>query len=476
MVKTIFNKQNQKVSYLIFIFFILALILVFNIVFFTEYTSALYVQRDGWRFIDIYLIPYYNGEFTLKTLFADPIHSQPIIAILQIVNAELFSLNMKYESYFGVFFIIITTLLIVKLLLNNLINFSLFFKFILSLCVIGVLLSIGSIEKVTWSLLTLSYIPVFFIILISFYFNKSINEDILINSKLYLFTLLLIIYLIQKDSGILVTGALIICLFARYFLNLRKYLFFVLGFLVVFILFKLFISYLDITALPETNANPLNSIFIVFNNPLTFFHSLSVTFLSPLINFEYVVDNKLLTSEQYIFLSYIPFGLSIFIIYFFIKLKLHIKTTIIPLVIFVYSILFIIAVILFRYPPTDYNSIYLVSSLRYISTYELMVVSILWMGAIVCSSRQFSQNKNFKKLFGLVILIILMLNLYNTSMSWNKGYYVNINNKDIIQRLINYKADTIYPPWVHTDGKIKEAHIEFLRSHNFNVFNEKNIK
>lgn len=89
-------------------------------------------------------------------------HSQPIVAILQIVNAELFSLNMKYESYFGVFFIIVTTLLILKLLLNNLVDFSLFFfKFILSLCVIGILLSIGSMEKVTWSLLTLSYIPTF---------------------------------------------------------------------------------------------------------------------------------------------------------------------------------------------------------------------------------------------------------------------------------------------------------------------------
>lgn len=171
MLKTFFNKEHQKVSYSIFI--VLAFILIFNIIFFTEYTSALYVQRDGWRFIDIYLIPYYNGEFTLKTLFSDPVHSQPIVAILQIVNAELFSLNMKYESYVGVFFIILTTLLILKLLLNNLVDFSLFFKFILSLCVIGILLSIGSIEKVTWSLLTLSYIPTFFVILISIYLFKQ---------------------------------------------------------------------------------------------------------------------------------------------------------------------------------------------------------------------------------------------------------------------------------------------------------------
>ncbi len=476
MVKTFFNKEHQKISYLTFIFIVLALILIFNIIFFTEYTSALYVQRDGWRFIDIYLIPYYNGEVTLKTLFSDPVHSQPIVAILQIVNAELFSLNMKYESYFGLFFIIVTTLLILKLLLNNLVEFSLFFKCILSLCVIGILLSIGSIEKVTWSLLTLSYIPTFFVIIISIYFDKSIKNNIFIKNKLYLFILLIILFLIQKDSGILITGALIICLFLKYFFDLKKYFFFVCGFLIVFILFKLFVSYLDISTLPQTAMNPINSVFIVFNNPLTFFHSLSVTFLSPLINFEYVVDNKLLTSEQYIFLSYIPFGLSMFIVYFFVKHKLYIKISIVPLVIFVYSLLFIIAVILFRYPPIDQNSIYLVSSLRYITVYELMIVSILWMAGILYSYGQFSQNKNSIKLFILIIFIIFLLTLYNTLMSWNKGYYVNLNNKNVIQSLTQYKTDTVYPPWVSTNGKIKESHIEFLKSNNLNVFNEKNIQ
>lgn len=476
MIKNIFNEKNQKVSYLIFIFILLALILIFNIIFFTEYTSAVYVQRDGWRFIDIYLIPYYNGEFTLKTLFSDPVHSQPIVAILQIINAEFFSLNMKYESYFGLFFIILTTFLVLKLIWNNLVEFRLIFKLILSLCVITILLSIGSIEKVTWSLLTLSYIPTFFVILISIYFDKSIKEDVLINNKLYLFILLLILFLIQKDTGIIITGALIICLFIKYFFELRRYLLFVLGFLIVYILFKLIIGYLDMTSFPETTMNPLTSAYIVFNNPLTFFHSLSLTFLSPLINFEYVIDNKLLTSEQYIFLSYIPFILSMFIVYSFVKYKLYIKTSILPLIIFVYSLLFIIAVILFRYPPIEQNSIYLVSSLRYISVYELMIVSILWMAAILYSSGQFFQNKNSIKWFTIIILVIFLLNLCNTLMSWNKGYYIDLNNKNAIEKLIQYTPDTVYPPWVNTDGKIKESHIKFLKNNNLNIFNEKNIK
>ena len=61
-------------------------------------------------------------------------------------------------------------------------------------------------------------------------------------------------------------------------------------------------------------------------------------------------------------------------------------------------------------------------------------------------------------------------------MSWNKGYYVNLNNKNVIQSLTQYKTDTVYPPWVSTNGKIKESHIEFLKSNNLNVFNEKNIQ
>ncbi len=466
-----FGYKNIKQNILYYILILIFLCLAYNVISFTEYTSATYVQRDGWRFIDIYLIPYYSGEFTFKTLFLDPIHSQPIVAFLQIFNAEFFSLNMLYESYVGVFFILLTTILIIKKTNDSLSGLSSLCKFFLLSVILLILLSVGSIEKLTWSLVTLGYIPLYFLILSILFFEKAIKNDNEIKYKIWFFVLIVISYFIQKDTAILISASIIITLFILYLFNFRKYTFFIFSLIISFIFVSVFMSYLDAPTLPSTGVNKFHSILLIFKNPKIFLDSVSVAFLSPIVSFEFIVDNKILTSEQYVLFSYVPFILSMVILFYFIKNKVYIKTTIVPLVLLIFALLFMLAIIIFRYPPIDHNSVYLVSSLRYITIYEVMIVSVIWMFGLLYVSLETDRIKKIIKYFCLLIVTILViLNIYNTFMAWKKGYYINLSNKNVIQNLIEYEPNKIYPPYVVTKGKIKEKHIDFLKENNLNVY------
>lgn len=59
------------------------------------------IRADLWRFIELYLMPYYNGTFELKMLWSDH-HPNPISAILFILSAEYFDLTVSLYYYVGI--------------------------------------------------------------------------------------------------------------------------------------------------------------------------------------------------------------------------------------------------------------------------------------------------------------------------------------------------------------------------------------
>mgnify|MGYP007027637994 CR=1 FL=1 len=130
------------------------------------------MKSDGWRFIDIYLIPWSEGRLELSGFFSDH-HPAPITAGLFILNAELFGLRMDYEAMFGVLFVVLSSFILIREMgKRNLDELSV-------IAVVIITMSLVSINVYIWSLVAVSYyIPGLFGLLAIFYIDRITKDRI----------------------------------------------------------------------------------------------------------------------------------------------------------------------------------------------------------------------------------------------------------------------------------------------------------
>ena len=154
------SKYFSSKHFVWFVFFVLAA----NVLLFTYFNSVPYVKSDGWRFIDIYLIPWSEGALRFADIFKDH-HPQPLTAVLFIINAEFFGLRMDYEAIFGLMFVILSSFILVRELEKR--NVSKF-----HLIVVAVIsMSLLSVNIYTWSLVTIGYVGRYFFRLVNYFLH-----------------------------------------------------------------------------------------------------------------------------------------------------------------------------------------------------------------------------------------------------------------------------------------------------------------
>ena len=76
-----------------------------NVFLFTWRHANPLVQKDGWRYTDIFLRPVFEGSgLGWKALWGDH-HPQPLNALLFIANAKVFDLRMDLEALGAILFL-----------------------------------------------------------------------------------------------------------------------------------------------------------------------------------------------------------------------------------------------------------------------------------------------------------------------------------------------------------------------------------
>ena len=170
-----FQKDN-------FLIFLTISILLLNAINFTYLNADPHVRGDGWRFIEMFLVPYSLGNLTIVDLFNDH-HPLPLAPLLFIFNAEFFKLRMDYEAFVGLFFILCNSLIIISEMKKN------------SYSLLGILVKIFVCISMThpitfvWSLVTIGYIYFFLGSIVIFSINNFLKK--LNKSRLMLLFLLL---------------------------------------------------------------------------------------------------------------------------------------------------------------------------------------------------------------------------------------------------------------------------------------------
>ena len=470
------NWMNIVIVFIVFLFFLQTLI-------FTWKYASPFVQADDWRFISLYLKPLFNGQFQFKYLWSDPVHPQPIYAFFFVGSAKYFNLQIHYIGRAAIFS---------QLLLGLLITYS-FLKSLSATHNLKLLSILGSISlstivfsfivdtPYTWPIMSFiilcSLLGVFIVFLSGYYYNSQKYIDI--KMLIIIGVTTIISYISYGDWIVIFCASLLLILFFVFFLEKSKQtkILYLSSTLIISLAISYFFVFLFLRE-ASRNINVDNSIseFIGFwvNSPLLMLKSIGFALFSGLVNYEWfrvLFDGA---KKVYVILSLF------FLVSYFATLLLYFKKriyrqTFLPPVMMVYSFLFIVSVLFFRYNPVDHGELCLYWP-RYIQYYQIGIIGYLWSLFLIVESYLTSSTRSRKPLIILIysltfVLLLMWANDYykiqTTQARWLKSKYPIVSS-EIRNKLTN--KDIKLPGLARPVRMDIQMELHFLHDNNLNVF------
>ncbi|MDQ7075207.1 MAG: hypothetical protein Q9O24_08685 [Gammaproteobacteria bacterium] len=443
------------------IFFLLAA----NIFWFSFQNTLPYIKADGWRFIDIYLIPWNEGTLTLSSLFKDH-HPQPIVATLFIINAELFNLRMDYEGLLGVLFIVLSSLILIREFEKHSLGL------LASIASAIVIMSLVSTNVYTWSLVTIGYIEGLFSLLVIIKLNKASEEKFNYRNSFIQIIWLTAFLTFFGDGAKLVAAAIILAFLISSLLK-KDFIYLKLSSVILISIFlnKLIYSALGLQSNTQYSitADTINKTLEHFVNLTQYIGIGLMSAWGNISDYKKIFDlnnQDIEVGGTIILLVYI---LTFFIYY---KSKIHLKTQT-PITLIILGILTALAGWIFRYNP-DMQEPISANIPRYYRMYSLSLVGIIWVWV------EYIKNKSIEVKAGVNFAIILIISshLWATTSGWNMSKYIrkgisNVNSTIITHGNNDFNAR---PSYFVTGNNYPEPYkksIKYIKENKMNLFMEK---
>lgn len=435
-----------------------------SVIYYTYLTAGCFVRSDDFRFIDLFLKNYLEGNFDWKLLWKDH-HPQPLSGLFFIINAEMFNLNMTITALFGIFFMVPISILLYLSFKDTLYEKTFDYQSLLVFIVIlQIFFSLNSSDKYNWSLVTLSNITIIFYLSLAYFINKKLIYNntsffyIAINSSL-------LCVLDGNSSKIFIASILLFLIIFLFLAEKKRNTVVIIMILIVTLILQTF--FLNLIGFEQKYSEGFihSLIKIISIDFFAFLKSFSIGLANGLINYDLL---KELNWKQ----GYIDILVILVMIVYFYTLFIYFKykyyeKTIIPFVLMVFSILFLLAIIVYRYPPIEFSP-YMISAPRNTKFFEIGMMGMIWILGV-----------HHKYIFTKYILFILFIfiiisQIYYSYKQWNFGFYLNTINKNQTLIIKNYMNNTSTRPaeWIiGSEYKIDEQ-IDFLKKYKLNVFSE----
>ena len=201
MNKPTLPRMNFKPENLLLIVFAVSLCSLLNILYFISVATSPIINEDGWYFLASQIHPWIDRGFTWADIFVKrglTDHAQPLHRLFLFFNYTCFNLDFKYEAIAGFLGVVLSVLLFLSLFIKRFIGQSMAWSsagfFVLAILIFT---SLNSRELYTWSLVTFSYLPLFFTFLLPFLAWRFLNFKLTITS----FIIAAIIFILIGDTA-----------------------------------------------------------------------------------------------------------------------------------------------------------------------------------------------------------------------------------------------------------------------------------
>lgn len=464
------NSTKYAVVLLVLGFFLPGLIMTIE-------SASPYCRADDWRFVEIYLRPYLDGTLQLQDLWSDPVHPLPLYAFMFICSAEWSNLQIHQIGWVCIFFQFFYALLIVWGFMqsteqtgrkNGLLLLS-----IVGICT--VIFSFVVNTAYTWPIMSSLYGGLFLLVAISMLANSYLNRARKKLKLVFLAGVYILTTLLYSDWAILlflsflIAGGILLIIEKQ---NRRK------------ILLLSVVSILSIVAglgllnlltgeSSRQYQSAINALIILFvDHFILTFKAIATGLFSGLLNYTRFTTDLGLGKNLYIMASavFMVLYLGVLVLYFIKRLY---NRTILPCLMMIFSLLFLLSALVFRYNPLDHGSLALVIG-RYLIYYQVGIAGFFWAVYmfLIRGSRSGSKSKNAYKI-SLYILTFILFSIwvYHFSAELKTAKFLKSKYPEVSEQI---RAKRINPeikaPWSNQPGRDISKQLDLLHEYQLNVF------
>ncbi len=460
-------------SIVIVLFFIPACLITFQ-------AASPYCRADDWRLVTLYLEPLYSGNLGIKNLWSDPVHPMPVYALLYITSAKLFNLQIHYIAWFSIFFQLLLGYLIIITVIKSFKD-KLKKHILLLIPVIGLctyIFSFVGMQTYLWPIMTACFVGLFIVLLIGYtadnYCINNKDQRNKLKGYLTIGVVIILSILFFSDWAIifclgLVAVMAIIIIFDKENRKQRLILSFVIiiSAVIGFAILEYFL--IENPRNLQTNSPGLYSLFI--KHFFLSFKAIGVAVFSGVIDYNWFTKQLQLSENTFLFLSivFMLLYLGVLILYF---IKEHYKRSLLPPVMMLFTLIYILTVLYFRYNPVD-DGQFCTAIPRYVIFYQIGIIGFFWSVylLIMLPGRNKKPGKTRITVASLLTVLLIIGWVVNFRKINKTAKYLESKYPEVSQDIRSKLYDTaITVPWSNQPGRDISRQLEFLYLHKLNIF------
>lgn len=463
-----FNKKIQNILLLLGLSLLLYPILIH-----IHDASIAYVTADVWRNLNDFFIPMHNNGFSfLKLWGGNGAHVAPYFHLYEYINFKYFGFIHTYDVYFGTFFRILNTLIL--MFYAQYIFRESRFVLLPTIGIALIYLSFNPFATYEWNQVALRSLPEFFSILIF----MTIDQYLKTQKKIYFVALIALssfsAFFMTIDLAIVSFIGILTILILTYHKEQKERTLNIFLLLVgLIIINKLAFHFLSqgiaASKLVLVHGQTIADIFSSWDALIANLNHFAVTQSNGFYNillFKHIYN---LSDTTILIIAYIYLSILIITVVLFIFLKLY-KQTYIPLFLILYSVLIGIAITVYRFNPSV-NSFMVAATPRNSMFFLLGFIGfLLTLYVIFKNSTKIVYLKWFYSLLTISLIAINLIQIYHADL--RRPYLKNNNDRNALAVfMIGLKENniTLPPHIIGKNGRIKEKAV-FMKENKLNVY------
>lgn len=449
------------------------LLLFIAVILLAGYAGRSVITADQWHFLDV-ISAYYQHGFSFRDVWeGHGPHRTPVYKTLFLLDAIYFHLNVKLEIYAGIMALLAMAVMLYLRFRDSLRDRVSPLRLQLSFLVIAtVIFSFNQWALYFYSLSTLdNFLGKIFFVLVWCYMDSGIRRALSYDFilKFCLAFLLLLLIFGEGMGAALIFVALIVVLLSGFCLSVwhdQKYRVLLIATLLTSILSQLI--YWEVPPKLQGNGHLFDAMLAVFVHPWDALQYALATLGSSLLNAGWAqisshTDAALYAVGTLVMLAYVA------AVWLFFRNKMWQKTWL-PLILMLYSILFLGLLLVGRYGTGNLAS---EAAPRYATDLQLGIVGILWVFYYARYSSQPVTGNWVKSLVVVSTVFVLIMQVGSVFLVIRSAPYMRKANLDFVQYMIHSQPSDYFnnpPAFFCPDAALCVEGVEILKEYGLKPF------